>query len=121
MARRATRSITAQPTEGTARASDIKRLGWRGALERARQNKGQLTVTNHARAEGVILTHEAYTDLLRKAAEQDSAVERALLDLRGRFDERLKDLQGKGAANKLRAAIRSPAKLRGKVKAGQSH
>jgi hypothetical protein len=113
--------VSTAPTSGTARASDIKRLGWRGVLERARQNKGQLTVTNHARAEGVILTHEAYTDLLRKAAEQDSAVERALLDLRARFDERLTDLRGKSGANKLRAAIRSPAKLHGKVKAGQSH
>ena len=102
-------------------ASDIKKLGWRGVLDLARKSEGQLSVTNHDRFEGVIMTREAYDALTRKAREQESVLAKSLQNLSAQFDDRLSSLQGPQGAARLRAAIDSKARLRGKVKAGASH
>lgn len=69
----------------------------------------------------MILTPEAYEELVEKGRETDAAIEAALETVRAQFDDRLSSLQGSAGAAKLRSAIQSPTKLRGKVKVGASH
>ena len=102
-----------------ASASDIKRLGWRKILDRARQNNGRLTVTNHDQVQAVVLTLETYEELLARGQKQPGADEQALAELRARFDERLASLEAPGAAAALRKAIDNN-RLHGKVKAGET-
>ena len=101
-------------------ASAVKTLGWRGVMQ-AVAARGSVLVTNHDRPEAVILSVEAYEALLR-AAEQAGRQDAAVLEtLRARFDERLATLRDDDAADRLRAAMDAPAKLRGKVRAGATH
>lgn len=104
-----------------ATATDVKRLGWRGILDLARRNGGQLKVTNHNQTQGVVLTPEAFEALVAKARSQESALERSIAELSAQFDQRLAGLEGKEGASRLRAAIGASPQLRGKVKAGTSH
>jgi len=101
-------------------ASDVKKLGWRGVM-RDVQKSGRVVVTNHDAPEAVILSAREYESIVR-ALEQAKGRDQATLEaLRKRFDERLKALKEPGAGAKLLAAARTPVKLRGKVKAGQSY
>ena len=99
-------------------ASDVKRLGWRGVMK-AVGSKGKIVVTNHNEPEAVILSIAEYTALFDALAAPDD--NQALEALRCRFDERLATLQGDDASDRLRALIRAPAKLDGRVKAGSSY
>lgn len=105
----------------TAAASEFKRLGWPGLLERAHENAGRLAVTSHNRLQAVILTPEAYESLVEKAEQQQEADADALERLRAEFDEHLAVLEGPEGAARLRAASESPGKLYGRVKAGESY
>ncbi|PTD97691.1 type II toxin-antitoxin system prevent-host-death family antitoxin [Pseudothauera lacus] len=96
-------------------ASDVKRLGWRGVMK-AVGSKGKIVVTNHNEPEAVILSIAEYTALANAQTTPDDA--QALEVLRRRFDERLSALHTDDASDRLRALIRSPAKLQGKLKAG---
>ncbi len=109
---------TAVANMACASAGDVKKLGWRRILERARQNAGRLKVTNHDQAQAVVMTVEAYEDLLAEGRQRLLPEEEALAALRARFDERLARLESPAAAAGLREAI-DAGKLRGKVKAGQ--
>jgi prevent-host-death family protein len=101
-------------------ASDVKKLGWRG-LMKAIARQGQVVVTNHNEPEAVIRSMAAY-DAILEALRAASASDQAALDtLRARFDERLAALQSRDAGTRLRKAMRTDAKLAGKVKAGASH
>lgn len=102
----------------SAPASDIKKIGWRGIVELVHNHDGRLMVTSHDRPQAVILTPEAYSELVEKGNKQDAAIEAALETLRTRFDDRLTGLEGSAGAARLRSAIQSPTKLRGKLKAG---
>ncbi|GGK15775.1 type II toxin-antitoxin system prevent-host-death family antitoxin [Luteimonas terricola] len=96
-------------------ASDVKKLGWRGVMKVvARQ--GKVVVTNHNEPEAVILPVAEYHRLMHGANARDEA---ALDTLRRRFDERLKSLDTPEANDKLRAILRKPLKLDGKVIAGE--
>lgn len=101
-------------------ASDVKRKGWRGVM-RGLKAAGAVVVTNHNQPEAVILSVDAYADLLDRANQTDSRVESDLALLRRRFDERLAALRKPDAGQRLRSIMQGPAKLRGKVKAGDSY
>lgn len=101
-------------------ASDVKRRGWRGVMEALRSG-GTLLVTNHDRPEAVILAADVYADLLDRVAQAESRVESDLAQLRQRFDERLAALRAPEAGARLRSVMRGPARLQGKVKAGQTY
>jgi PHD/YefM family antitoxin component YafN of YafNO toxin-antitoxin module len=103
-----------------ARASDVKRLGWRGMMM-ALRNKGRLLVTNHNEPEAVIIPAAEYDALMQVVQQSEARTESALAGLRQGFDERLAVLQGQSAATRLRATIHGRAKLAGKVKAGSGY
>ena len=102
------------------RASDLKRLGWRGMMN-ALRSKGKLLVTNHDVPEAVIIPVAEYDDLMRLAEQSEAQTESALANLRRSFDERLSVLQHQSAATRLQSTIRGRAKLGGKVKAGSGY
>lgn len=98
-------------------ASDVKKLGWRGVMKTIARG-GKVVVTNHNTPEAVILSADEYGAILR-ALDAAGAAQRSALDtLRARFDERLATLQAEDAGARLRATMRGPARLGGKVKAG---
>ena len=98
-------------------ASDVKKLGWRGVMKTIARG-GKVVVTNHNTPEAVILSAEEYGAILQ-ALDAAGADQRSALDtLRTRFDARLAALQADDAGARLRDAMRGPARLRGKVKAG---
>jgi len=101
-------------------ASDVKKRGWKGVM-RALTSLGSLVITNHSEPEAVIVTAADYERLLTIAATAEAKGALALATLRLRFDERLGSLQRAEAADQLRAIVKAPAKLRGKVKAGTGH
>ena len=105
-------------------ASDVKKLGWRGVMKSIGRI-GKVVVTNHDQPEAVILSAAEY-DLILQAlqAAANAAANKegdALEQLRLRFDQRLAALQAEDAADRLRALVREPACLDGKVRAGSSH
>lgn len=96
-------------------ASEVKKLGWRGVMK-AIGRQGKVVVTNHNEPEAVILSAEEYGAILR-ALQHAAAQDELTLDaLRQRFDERLASLQAADAGDRMRALIRRPATLGGKVK-----
>lgn len=101
-------------------ASDVKKRGWRGVM-RTLSAQGSLLVTNHSEPEAVIVTAQEYVRLLTIAKESEAKTESELETLRHRFDERLVALQRPDAGDRLRTILKSPAKLRGKVKAGTGY
>ena len=101
-------------------ASDVKKRGWRGVM-RALTSKGPVVVTNHSEPEAVILSVQDYDRMLTIVKETESRTEAGLEALRHRFDERLAALRAPNVGDRLRAISRSPAKLRGKVKAGAGY
>ena len=117
-----TNKTLADPVKGLSRvpASDVKRRGWRGMM-RTLSIEGAILVTNHDQPEAVILAADAYANLLERAKQAESRVESDLALLRSRFDERLAALRKPDAGERLRSVMQSPAKLRGKVKAGTSY
>ena len=101
-------------------ASDVKRRGWRGVM-RTLSVEGTVLVTNHDHPEAVILSADAYAMLLDRVKQAESRVESDLALLRQRFDDRLAALRKPDAGQRLRSIMRGPARLRGKVKAGQGY
>ena len=101
-------------------ASDVKRRGWRGVM-RTVVAEGAVLVTNHDQPEAVILAAGAYANLLDRAKQAEARTESDLAVLRLRFDERLATLRKLDAGQRLRAVMRGPARLRGRVKAGKSY
>ena len=98
-------------------ASDVKKRGWRGVM-RTLDDVGAVVVTNHDEPEAVIINVDEYRGLLELAEQARSRAASELDALRRRFDERLLALKAPGTGDRLRAAARRPARLRGKVKAG---
>lgn len=103
-----------------ARASDVKKLGWRAIMNTLRA-QGKLSVTNHNQPEAVILPVAEYDAIRQIVQRSEEQTEAALDSLRRSFDERLAVLQGRAAAARLRTSIRGRAKLAGKVKAGSTY
>lgn len=99
-------------------ASDVKKLGWRGVMK-AVDRVGMVAVTHHDEPQAVILSTEAYHDILQALQEIRSKNESALEVLRRRFDERLASLQQASAGKRLRGVVRGPARLGGKVRASR--
>ena len=98
-------------------ASEVKQRGWRGVMRTVRQ-KGTVVVTNHSEPEAVILDVERYEALLQAAQRIETRMEADLEALRSRFDERLAVLRSEDAGDRLRAVLRKPARLGGRVRAG---
>jgi prevent-host-death family protein len=102
------------------RASDLKKLGWRGIMN-ALRSKGKLLVTNHDEPEAVVIPVAEYDALMQLVEQSEAQTESALAGLRRSFDERLSVLQDQSAAARLQSTIRGRAKLGGKVKAGSGY
>ncbi len=100
-------------------ATTIKTLGWRGIMKTLRT--GKVVVTNHNEPEAVILSIEEYAAILHALQEAATQANPALEMLRQRFDERLASLQHADAGDRLRAVMRMPTVLGGKVKVGKGH
>ena len=98
-------------------ASTLKKVGWRGLMDELRA-QGRLLVTNHEKPEAVILPVTEYQAFMELLQQSEAKNEAALAGLRERFDERLAVLQERSAGERLRAALKAPARLHGKVKAG---
>lgn len=98
-------------------ASEVKQRGWRGVMRTVRE-QGTVVVTNHNEPEAFILGVEQYRTLLEAAGRAGAREEEALESLRRRFDDRLAALAEDDAGERLRAVMRKPVKLGGKVKAG---
>ncbi|OZI66806.1 type II toxin-antitoxin system prevent-host-death family antitoxin [Bordetella genomosp. 11] len=103
-----------------AAASSVKKEGWRGMM-RALATEGRLLITNHNQPEAVILSTAEYARLVHAAQAANQAMPDPLAELRRRFDERLAVLDDDDAGDRLRAAMRSPGRLDGKVKAGPTY
>ena len=101
-------------------ASDVKKRGWRGVM-RTLRDEGIVLVTNHDEPEAVILSPKEYAGLLEIAGQADARAASELDALRVRFDARLARLRAPDAGARLRSVMRSPARLRGKVKAGAGY
>lgn len=110
------------PLETLARlpASDVKKRGWRGVMRTVR-TEGTVVVTNHEEPEAVIIQAHEYTRLRALVNRGDATATAALETLRRDFDARLASLDAPDAADRLLAVARQAARLRGRVKAGQSH
>jgi prevent-host-death family protein len=98
-------------------ASDLKKLGWRGMMNRLR-SKGTLLVTNHGEPEAVIIPVAEYDALIRIVEQSQAQTESKLSGLRRSFDGRLAVLRNRSASSRLRSTIRGRAKLSGKVQDG---
>jgi len=98
-------------------ASEVKQRGWRGVMRTVR-DEGTVVVTNHNEPEAFILGVEQYRTLLEAAGRAGAREEEALESLRRRFDERLAALDKDDAGERLRAVVRRPVKLGGRIKAG---
>jgi len=101
-------------------ASDVKRQGWRGVM-RIVQKHGTVVVTNHHRAEAVILDVQEYEALRTLVRQTEGRIESELEELRHRFDERLKALRATDAGKRLKSVVRGAVRLHGKVKAGTGY
>lgn len=101
-------------------ASDVKRRGWR-AIVRTLASRGAVLVTNHSEPEAVIVSAHEYERLIGIVKASEARAESELDALRRRFDERLAALHHVDAGDRLRTVMKSPAKLRGKVKAGTGY
>jgi len=112
-------SRVASTAEGPSRitASEVKQRGWRGVMRTVRQ-EGAVVVTNHSEPEAVILGIEQYEALLHSAHRMETRREADLEALRRRFDERLAVLRSDDAGDRLRAVLRQPARLGGRVRSG---
>jgi PHD/YefM family antitoxin component YafN of YafNO toxin-antitoxin module len=102
------------------RATDVKTRGWRGVM-RLLHEQGALVVTNHDEPQAVIVAVREYEKLLESARQADARKASELEALRQDFDRRLAALRRKGAGDRLRAVMRRPAKLKGKLKAGTGY
>jgi prevent-host-death family protein len=109
------------PDLRSAPASDVKKKGWRRMLELAREHQGRLAITSHNRPQAVILTVEAYEQLVEQSRRQEAAFDSTLEALSAEFDQRLATLGTPAGTDRLRKAARAPARLHGKVKAGTGH
>jgi prevent-host-death family protein len=101
-------------------ASEIKKLGWRGVMRSMNAN-GKMVITNHNEPEAVIMPIAEYETMMQIVRLAEAQTESTLDTLRKRFDQRLANLQSPDAGERMRSVMRSPAKLRGKVKAGTGH
>lgn len=99
-------------------ASDVKKLGWRGVMK-AVDRAGKVVVTHHDEPQAVILSTEAYHEILQALQQARSKNESALETLRHRFDERLASLKDADAGKRLRTIVRSRVRLGGKVRSGR--
>ncbi len=102
-------------------ASAVKKDGWRGVVRSLAAADGKkIVVTNHDEPEAVIMTVAEYTRLTDALRVAQAAVPDPVEDLRRSFDQRLAALSAPDAGDRLRAIMRSPGKLAGRVKAGST-
>lgn len=80
-------------------ASDVKKRGWKAVSTLARE-EGPLVVTNHNRAEVVVVDAARYQAMLDRLEATDP-----LAALKRRFEQRLERVQGATAGSALADAI----------------
>lgn len=95
-------------------AADIEKDGWEPiALVLAKESG--VAVTRDGKVEAVILTKGEYARLL-----DDQRKSEGLLTLRARFDAELASQNEPSAGERLDSVMSKPARLGGKVKAGET-
>ncbi len=113
-------------TELTRTTASTVKEHWRKVMQDVREQQAVL-VTNHNEPQAVILSAQQYQAMQAEVVslQRDLASLReqapALQQLRQRFDDRLAVLDSAAAANKARALLRNPARLKGKVAAGSGY
>lgn len=113
-------------TELTRTTASTVKEHWRKVMQDVREQQAVL-VTNHNEPQAVILSAQQYQAMHAEVVslQRDLASLReqapALQQLRQRFDDRLAVLDSAAAANKARALLRKPARLKGKVTAGSGY
>ncbi|MEN1993515.1 MULTISPECIES: type II toxin-antitoxin system prevent-host-death family antitoxin [Stenotrophomonas] len=113
-------------TELTRTTASTVKEHWRKVMQDVREQQAVL-VTNHNEPQAVILSAQQYQAMQAEVVslQRDLASLReqapALQQLRQRFDDRLAVLDSAAAANKARALLRKPARLKGKVTAGSGY
>ncbi|AOX63991.1 MULTISPECIES: type II toxin-antitoxin system prevent-host-death family antitoxin [Stenotrophomonas] len=113
-------------TELTRTTASTVKEHWRKVMQDVREQQAVL-VTNHNEPQAVILSAQQYQAMQAEVVslQRDLASLReqapALQQLRQRFDDRLAVLDSAAAANKARALLRKPARLKGKVAAGSGY
>lgn len=88
--------------------TQVKNQGVRELVDQATSAGGALQLRQHRRTTAVVLSPQAYLDLLERAAAGDAAraaMPSPVAQLRARFDERLELLQRRGATDRLEAAF----------------
>ena len=115
-------SANMEPIEVLAQipATDVKKRGWRGIM-RSLGPQEKVVVTHHSEPEAAIISAKEYARISEIVARSESEAKAMLETLRRSFDERLAVLQAPDADDRLRAAMSSPARLAGKLKAGSSY
>lgn len=114
-------SVSAIEELKTTRTTDLKTKGWRKVHQLLENDpNGALAITNHQRFEAVLLTVEEYERLQRVANERDRELENLMDTLRTDFDRRLEALNAGDLGQRLRKASKTPIKLGGKVRVGDS-
>jgi PHD/YefM family antitoxin component YafN of YafNO toxin-antitoxin module len=98
-------------------ASQVKQAGWTGVTTSG-PPAGAAVTTNHDEPQAVILGYEDYEAMREALGVIRSQTEATLESLRQDFDERLASLEKAESADSLRAVMRGPVKLKGKLKAG---
>lgn len=102
-------------------ASAIEKDGWRGVVRSLAAADGEkIVVTNHDEPEAVIMTVAEYTRISDALRAAQAAMPDPAEDLRRSVDQRLAALSAPDAADRLRAIMRSPGQLAGRVKAGST-
>lgn len=101
-------------------ASAIKR-SWAKVVRMAIGPEGEVKVSSHGHPQAYVISPERHAALVEAERSQARLKSEALESLRKEFDLHLASLRATDAGEKLRAAFAKPVRLKGSVKAGETH
>ncbi len=102
-------------------SSELEKVGWVGLHDRLKSSSaGALAITGQHRPEGVLLTPDEYTRLIRLAGHRIRKDEETLEEIRREFDQHLAPLTEPGAEMRLRSAVNEPLFTDGRFLTGDS-
>jgi len=101
-------------------ASDIKQRGWRKLMQSV-VSAGPMVITNHKQPEAVIVSAQAYAEMLQALKQRQKLDGDVLVQLRQRFDDRLQSLQAEDAADRINDLLGDPVELNEEVLAGEGY
>ncbi|WP_341936858.1 hypothetical protein [Marinimicrobium sp. C2-29] len=102
-------------------SAELEKVGWTGLHDRLKRSPaGALLITGQHRPEGVLLTPDEYTRLIRLAGHRIRKDGEILEEIRREFDQHLAALTEPGAEKRLRDAINEPLFTDGRFLTGDS-